>query len=78
MTTTSYLLFHKSYHLWRLEPKKRKPAIFDQMDHRQANTSRKKWKMKLRSVPRGEADDHERPFKEYSQLLQNVASGEGY
>ena len=50
-----------------LEAKKRKPAIFDQMGHRQANTSRKKRKTKLRSVPRGEADDHERPFKEHSQ-----------
>ena len=47
--------------------KKRKPAIFDQMDHRQTNTSQKKRKTKLRSVPRGEADDHERPFKERSQ-----------
>ena len=54
-----------SKHVWNL--KKRKPAIFDQMGHRQANTSRKKRKMKLRSVPRGEADDHERPFKEHSQ-----------
>jgi len=51
----------------RLEPKKRKTTIFDQMGHRQANTNRKKRKTKLRSVPRGEANDHERPFKEHSQ-----------
>ena len=51
----------------RLEPKRRKPSIFDQMGHRQANTSRKKRKTKLGSVPKGKADDHERPFKEHSQ-----------
>ena len=50
----------------RVEPKKGKPAIFHQMGHRQANTSRMKRKTKLRSVPRREADDHERPFKEHS------------
>ena len=49
-----------SKHVWNL--KNGKPAILDQMDHRQTNTSRKKRKTKLRSVPRGEADDHERPF----------------
>ena len=50
-----------SKHVWNL--KKKKPAIFDQMGHRQANTSQKKRKTKLRPVPRGEADDHERPSK---------------
>ena len=53
-----------SKHVWNL--KKRKPAIFNQMGHHQANTSWKKRKTKLRCVPRGEADDHERPFKEHS------------
>ena len=43
-------------------PKKGKSTIFDQMGHRQANTSRQKRKTKLHSVPRGKADDHERPF----------------
>ena len=38
-----------SKHVWNL--KKEKPTIFDQMDHCQANTSRKKRKTKLRSVP---------------------------
>ena len=45
----------------RLEPKKKTLAIFDQMGHRQANTSQQKQKTKLHSVPRGKADDHERP-----------------
>ena len=49
-----------------LESKKRKSAIFDQMGHRQANTSRQKRKTKLHSVPRGKADDYERSFKEHS------------
>ena len=50
----------------RLESKKRKSAIFDQMGHRQAFTSRQKRKTKLHSVPGGKADDHERSFKEHS------------
>ena len=50
----------------RLEPKKGKATIFDQMGHRQASTSRQKRKTKLRSAPRGKADDHERPLKEHS------------
>ena len=49
-----------------LESKKRKPTIFDQMGHRQANTSRQKRKTKLYSVPRGKANDYERSFKELS------------
>ena len=52
-----------SKHAWNL--KKGKPAIFDQMGHRQATTSRQKRKTKLHSVPRGKAD-HERSFKEHS------------
>ena len=43
-----------------------KSAIFDQMGHRQATTSRQKRQTKLHSVPRGKADDHERSFKEHS------------
>ena len=54
-----------SKHVWNL--RKRKSAIFDQMNHRQANTNRQKRKTKLHSVPRGKADDHERPFEEHSQ-----------
>ena len=46
--------------------RKGKSTIFDQMDHRQANTSWQKRKMKLRSVPRGKANDYERSFKEHS------------
>ena len=40
--------------------------IFDQMGHRQKNTSRQKRKTKLHSVPRGKDDDYVRSFKEYS------------
>ena len=55
------ILTKKSFFL-----KKRKSAIFVQMGHRQATTSRQKRKTKLHSVPRGKADDHERSFKEHS------------
>ena len=50
----------------RLESKKEKLALFNQMGHHQTNTSRKKWKTKMHSVPRGEANDYERPLKEHA------------
>ena len=50
----------------RLESRKGKSTIFDQMGHRQANTSRQKRKTKLRSVHRGKANHHEGAFKEHS------------
>ena len=50
--------------------KKGKSRIFDQMGHRQANTSWQKGKTKLHSVPRGKANDYERSFKERSEMLR--------
>ena len=50
--------------------KKGKSRIFDQMGHRQANTSWQKGKRKLHSVPRGKANDYERSFKERSEMLR--------
>ena len=41
-----------------LESKKLKSTIFDQMGHRQGNTSRRKRETKLHSVPRGKANDY--------------------
>ena len=49
-----------SKHVWNLKKEN------SRIGHCQANTSRKKRKTKLRSVLRGEANDHERPFKEHS------------
>ena len=55
--------------------KKGKPAIFDQMGHRQTNTSRQERAMKLHSVARGKADDHERPFSiDAPKCLLNVVT----
>ena len=44
----------------RMESKKQKLSIFDQMAHRQTNSSRQKLKKKLQTVPRGKANDYER------------------
>ena len=70
-----HLVWFSKSGLWSFSVKKavdsamgteKKSAIFDQMGHRQATTSRQKRKTKLHSVPRGKADDHERSFKEHS------------
>ena len=43
----------------RLESRKGKSTNFDQIGHRQANTSWQKRKTKLRSVHRGKVNHHE-------------------
>ena len=50
----------------RLEAKKGKPTTFDQMVHRQANTSRQKRKTKPQCVPTEKANDYERSFNDHS------------
>ena len=50
----------------RLQSRKGKSTIFNQMGHRQANTSRQKRKTKLRSVHREKANHHEGSLKEHS------------
>ena len=54
-----------SKHVWNLKKGNRQFSIRWAIV-KTTPASRKKQKTKLRSVPRGEADDHERPFKEYS------------
>ena len=57
----------------RLESRKGTSTIFDQMGHRQANTSWQKRKTKLHSVPRGKPNDYEKSFKNIpNKTLRNV------